>query len=114
MYQKKSKYVKLTEILLFFNGNIYGSGIGETGKMGTFRFIMNLSFSLYKFQGSDKIIFVREMGARLMAGQQTLNLYVEVRLLCAQLKPLRKEGLFIFMIPVLPAEPEDAPRQRGS
>ena len=25
------------------------------------------------------------MGTRLMAGQQTLNLYVEVRLLCAQL-----------------------------
>ena len=28
---------------------------------------------------------VQEMGTRLMAGQQTLNLYVEVRLLCAQL-----------------------------
>ncbi len=28
------------------------------------------------------------MGARLMAGQQTLNLYVEVRLLCPQLLSL--------------------------
>ena len=45
------------------------------------------------------------MGARLMAGQQTLNLYVEVRLLCAQpVKPsdhsegfLIADCLFIFV-----------------
>ncbi len=30
------------------------------------------------------------MGTRLMAGQQTLNLYVEVRLLCAQLFLFKK------------------------
>lgn len=32
------------------------------------------------------------MGTRLMAGQQTLNLYVEVRLLCAQLFFMRNPG----------------------
>ena len=46
--------------------------------------ITNFPFSLYKYSERDKIILVQEMGARLMAGQQTLNLYVEVRLLCAQ------------------------------
>ena len=39
------------------------------------------------------------MGARLMAGQQTLNLYVEVRLLCAQLFYLMipRRDLFLYM-----------------
>ncbi len=39
---------------------------------------------------------VHEMGARLMAGQQTLNLYVEVRLLCAQLLYRLFEAVFYF------------------
>ena len=54
---------------------------------------MNFINSLYKYEGRDTIFFVREMGARLMAGQQTLNLYVEVRLLCAQ--------LFLFNVPAV-------------
>ncbi len=34
------------------------------------------------------------MGARLMAGQQTLNLYVEVRLLCPQPEHIERTVTF--------------------
>ena len=47
--------------------------------------VTNLKNILYKILESDTILTVQKMGTRLMAGQQTLNLYVEVRLLCAQL-----------------------------
>ena len=52
---------------------------------------------LYKFEGRDRIEVVKEMGARLMAGQQTLNLYVEVRLLCAQQDPRQCPGFFFML-----------------
>lgn len=50
-----------------------------------FRNVTNFGNFLYKFPDGVTIMDVELMGTRLMAGQQTLNLYVEVRLLCAQL-----------------------------
>ena len=56
-----------------------GSGYWDT----TFN-ITNFTKFLYKSADSAKIETVQEMGHRLMAGQQTLNLHVEVRLLLPQ------------------------------
>ena len=36
------------------------------------------------FFNGDRIQNAKELGTRLMVGQQTLNLYVEVRILCPQ------------------------------
>ena len=58
--------------------------------------VTNLKNILYKILESDTILTVQKMGTRLMAGQQTLNLYVEVRLLCAQLIKTLNKRVFLF------------------
>ena len=68
--------------------DFFSKMVSKTGSK-TFKKIFRKKFTvernlLYEISICGKIQDVAEMGTRLMAGQQTLNLYVEVRLLCPQ------------------------------
>ena len=52
------------------------------------------------------------MGARLMAGQQTLNLYVEVRLLCPQPEHIKRTVMSVAVLLIFEKKKREKVKKR--